>query len=137
MSEGQLREAIAAHLRSYKDLFGADAMAPKFHYAWHMSVHYQQLNCLPNCFALERKHKSPKRFANLVTNTAGNWNIGVLRDVTANHLHSLWEADAGCFGEDPGLLMPHEPRPQLRNALQRELGIPGAVIMTAARARCN
>ena len=103
-----------------------------------MADHYEALNCLPNCFCLERKHKSPKRFAELIRNTACNWNIGVLRDVTANHLHSLWEADAECFGIDPGLLMPREPRPQLRSALQRELGIPGDVrYSTATRARCN
>lgn len=61
-----LRTAIQAHLRKYKEVYGPEAMVPKFHYALHFPTFLDRMGFLQAAFVLERKHKLPKRFRNQV-----------------------------------------------------------------------
>lgn len=59
-----LEKAVGDHLRAFRQLYGPEAMTPKFHYALHFGHFLRRLGWLPNAFVHERKHKMPKRFAN-------------------------------------------------------------------------
>ena len=61
-----LQSAIQAHLRKYKEVYGPEAMVPKFHYALHFPTFLARMGFLQAAFVLERKHKLPKRFGNQV-----------------------------------------------------------------------
>ena len=54
-------DAARAFLSSFRNLFGADWMTPKFHASIHFSWFLERWASLPNCFVLERKHRMPKR----------------------------------------------------------------------------
>ncbi len=82
-----LRAAIEAHLKSFKALYGSEAMTTKFHATLHFPAFLEKHGFLPNCFVLERKHKGPKRYGNEIRNTSAAWEASVLREVTALHLN--------------------------------------------------
>lgn len=84
-----LRAAAEGYLKAFQDLYGTDPMVPKFHCILHFHKFLERFNLLPNCFTLERKHKQPKRFANELRNTRGQWETSVARDVTSRHMSIL------------------------------------------------
>ena len=59
---------VQRFLQAFKGLFGNDFMTPKFHAALHFGVFLDRWQYIPNCFALERKHRLPKRWGNQVAN---------------------------------------------------------------------
>ena len=136
MTADQLRAGILAHMRTFRALYGAESMTPKFHYAVHLPTRLQELGYLPNCFSLERKHKLVERFGDRVLNTAGAWHEGVLRDVSTQHLSTLARMDQGHFSGDPMLLKARAAPKRVRDALQQQLPFP-ATITTASKARIN
>lgn len=131
-----LGHAIQAHLQIFRELYGAAAMTPKFHYTLHFPSFLQRVGFLPNCFALERKHKMPKRFANSLTNTSSEYEPHILRELTAHHVHSLIN-DAHRFGTGPCLIEPHRPSQTLLDTLQREFGNAQCRFETSRQARIN
>ena len=83
---GALATKIDEYLGRYERLYGPESMVPKFHCMHHFPKFIARWGVLPNCWALERKHKAPKRFANEVRNTNSNWEAAVSREVTNRHL---------------------------------------------------
>lgn len=84
-----LRSAVEKYLKEFKAVYGSVAMVPKFHSTLHFPTFVERHVVLPNCFVLERKHKQPKRFANEIRNTSGNWEATLARDVTNRHISTL------------------------------------------------
>ena len=83
---GELRAAITNYVQGFHHIYGPENMIIKFHMAMHLPAFLQRFGILPNCFALERKHKWPKRFANELRNLNGNWDSYVLREITAKRV---------------------------------------------------
>ena len=118
----QLEEAVLSHMRSYKHLFGTENMIPKFHMALHLIDQYRKHGKLPNCWALERKHKNVKKFANNVQNTKCDFEAYVLREVTVQHLGVLSMNDEAHFGTESCLVHATPPNASLLQMLQRIFG---------------
>ena len=57
----------------------------------HFPAFWRKKRLLPSCWAMERKHQLPKRWINVVRNTAGRFDQSALRDVTAFNLAQLEE----------------------------------------------
>ena len=102
-----LQNYIDAYLGTFERLYGPEHMTIKFHYLIHYPAFIRRWGQLPNCFALERKHKIPKRFGNEIRNTSGTWDASVSREVTNHHIAELTAADAHHFGAAAGLIGPH------------------------------
>ena len=111
-----LQRAICSHLGAFRDLYGAENMVLKFHYAMHMPLFLQRYGWLPNCFVLERKHKTPKRFGNHLSNTSKGWETSVLRDCTAHQMAKLEEHHFSTVAE---LVRPKVANKHLRELLQQ------------------
>lgn len=135
VSADTLRCAIGAHLRSFKALYGEEAMTPKFHYSVHFPVYLERYGMLPSCYVLERKHKLPKRFGNELRNTSIAWETSVMRDVTAHHLATL--AGKALFQTQAALVNPHPARQRALSFLQAEFEAPGREFETSRVARIN
>ena len=101
-----LRDCITEHAEHYKRLFGSQWIFKKNHYAFHLADQLEILFYLLNCWALERKHKTPKRFANQTQNLTAPFDVSVHREVTALHIQSL-KLEPHHFTERPRLINPH------------------------------
>ena len=133
-----LRAAIVAHLGAFAHLYGEAEMKPKFHFSLHIADLVEKLNMAPACFALERKHKLPKRFGDIVRNTASSWDTGVHRDVTCAHMVHLQDLEPHAFSEGARLVEPRAPKTALERTLRNDFGIPSDVPLFIAReARCS
>lgn len=135
-----LQQMVGAYLKAYKAVYGAQEMTIKFHYLHHIAPQLARWSrkCYPNCFVLERKHKSVKAIADHAHNVRDDrsltWDAGLLRDVTSSHLHRL-SCDIGQFSAEPGLQKPHGVPKAMRAQLEREFGV--ADFQTAHVARVN
>ena len=131
---------VGAYLKAYKALYGAQEMTIKFHCLHHIAPQLERWSakCYPNCFVLERKHKSVKAIANEAHNVRHDrsltWDAGLLRDVTSSHIHRL-SCDIGQFSTEPGLQKSREVPKALRAQLQHMFG--AADFQTAHVARVN
>jgi hypothetical protein len=81
ISQDEVTKRIYRFIRSCVAAGWEESMKPKFHWLIHL------LGWL-SCFSLERKHKTPKKHARIVTNTTG-FERSVLGDVTCEHLAVL------------------------------------------------
>ena len=129
----RLRRNVEHYLSDFKRLFGPEVMTIKFHLVLHLAASLRRLGFLPNCFALERKHKVPKRFGNELFNTSQKWEASVLREVTCHHMAKLKHEHH--FVADVGLLNPRVPSKVVLAKLRAELG--DHAFETAAVARIN
>ena len=133
-----LQAAVEAHLNAFKALYGAEAMTTKFHASLHFADFLGRYGFLPNCFVLERKHRSAKRFGNEVRNTSAAWDASVLREVTSNHLGLLSNLQHTYYDDDVCLLEPHVPSKRLLELLQQHFdGISAENCQTSATVRIN
>eukprot|EP00971_Amphidinium_carterae_P268194 5320955-Amphidinium_carterae.1 len=110
VTPNRLRDAIEQYIKTFKQLFGEDRIIPKLHYLMHLPVFLNRWGCLPNCFVLERKHKQPKRYAQVVSNTAKAYESTVLREVTSRHMTVLCDDKSRHFGREPcifNVVKPH------------------------------
>jgi hypothetical protein len=117
-----LQHATSTYLAAYRNLYADENMTIKFHYCMHLPDFLRRWGFLPNCFALERKHRVPKRFANQVTNTECNWDACVLRELTNYRVHHLTGFGSSHFRIHAELVDPLKPRPALLQQLQAEWG---------------
>ena len=135
-----LQRMVGAYLKAYKALYGAQEMTIKFHSLHHIAPQLERwpAKCYPNCFVLERKHKSVKAIANEAHNVRHDrslsWDAGLLRDVTSSHIHRL-SCDIGQFSTEPGLQKSRDVPKALRAQLQHMFG--AADFQTAPVARVN
>ena len=138
-----LRARTESYLSSFKHLYGADSMPPKFHSSLHFSFWLTKWRHVPNCFVLERKHKQAKKFANEVRNTSGAWEGGISREVTSRRLAVL--ADHQMPDEIATLLPPlAQPTAAVKEVLDSWFNIGGGrctdvcrEIFTAKLAKVN
>ena len=116
-------------------------MIKKFHYLHHHAPQLERwaAKCYPSCFTLERKHKSVKRYADQMANcgedASVDWDRNLLREVTAEHLHSL-DNDIGQFRTDAGLQKPKKVSKAMSAELVKMFG-DGVSFQTAHVSRCN
>jgi hypothetical protein len=129
-----LREAIGSYLLSFQTLYGAECMAPKFHYMMRYPEFVRRWKRLPNCFALERKRKVPKRYATELRNTCAYWEKSLLRECTSHHLASLASAH---FGVAATLIDPRPAPSEMRVLLERAFDTAEATFATTKVARIN
>ena len=62
VSELQYLAAASAFLKSFSELYGSEAMPPKFHSVMHFGKFLSRWTTIPNCWCLERKHRLIKRW---------------------------------------------------------------------------
>eukprot|EP00971_Amphidinium_carterae_P339231 6476896-Amphidinium_carterae.1 len=129
----KLQHAVERYLQGFKDIYGEQWMVPKFHYMLHMPLFLQRWHCLPNCFALERKHKEPKRWAQDLANTSKNYEASVLRELTCKHISVLVAAESKHFHRTACLLDPRAPPTRLLTVLQQHLGHQQFLVANHAR----
>jgi hypothetical protein len=115
----QLRDTIDKYLTEYRRLYGANCMTPKFHSVLHYPTFLQRWGHIPNCWALERKHKSPKQYANSVKNTSCDWEGNLSREVTCRHLTALQYGNH--FQNRPSLIEGHPASRNVAAALAQAL----------------
>jgi len=130
------RSCIQRHAELYKRLFGILYIYKKNHYAFHLPD--QLIECimyLLNCWALERKHRVPKRFGNQVTNPQRDYDVSVHREVTMQHIESL-KIEPLHFNERPHLINPHKLSKRMQQRINLN-GIPADAFEIAASAKFN
>ena len=76
-------EFLDAHLRAY----GSEYWAWKHHAALHLPLMWRKHGGLPNCFSLERKHKSTKRAMKDRLNTK-SYEKCLIQDLTLQHIRN-------------------------------------------------
>jgi len=97
-------------LHLYVGCFGYEAQIPKFHWLLHLPACLVRCGVWLNCFALERKHRTAKRYAIELANTSRNSTLlsGVM-------CHQLAMVDRpGAFSFDPGLVGGREATAKVR-----------------------
>jgi hypothetical protein len=104
IEQDEVTDRIYTFIRACVAAGWEDSMKPKFHWLVHLTGWL-------SCFALERKHKGPKKYASDKKNTT-SFEQGVLGDVTGEHLSILERPDFGCC--EVGLV---EPRQASRAAI--------------------
>jgi len=80
-----IHEAIVDHLEKHLACYGESLWIPKSHYSLHLEGR------LYNTFVLEKKHKTPKKYAMNRENTSG-YEQGLIEDVTVDQLQNLDDA---------------------------------------------
>ena len=125
--------AIKDYLSGFRQLHGEEPMIIKFHLLLHLPAHLERYGFLPNCFVHERKHNESKRYANQKMNTDGDWEIGILRDVTCHHLRDLQEGSHFC--DDAALTQPYTPHAKVVAALVDQFGVATYTVSRTARSR--
>ena len=122
-----MQKLVSMYLQAFKALYGEENMIIKMHYLHH---HAPQIGrwgkvAYPNCFALERKHKGVKRYADNVTNCGNTedtrWDRSVLREITADHVHAL-QQDPLRFDVSSGLDKARQAAQALRDRLAIQFG---------------
>ena len=112
--------AITRYLIAFSRAHDIDDMIPKFHYMLHFARILKKFGWLPNCTALERKHKTPKRYAGANNNTSKGYDSSVLREVTCKSLHDLEHGEH--LDLQPGLISPRPAKGRMLAWLKSALG---------------
>lgn len=83
--------------------FGS-SMKPKHHWTLHYSDCLRRWKTLPSCWAMERKHKTPRQFGSSHCNLQG-YEKGLLSAVSIHHMNVLLNDEkvfhTGCYLVDP------------------------------------
>ena len=122
-----LRESTFAFMEQYQVEFGEDGWKVKFHLAMELTLQWEEMHVflpkLPNCFALERKHKGGKKHMRDRFKGASQ-ERGVAEELVLDQLHSM---------KQPGRLEFHAPSKTEQEQLCNELQLPiAAHILVAA-----
>jgi hypothetical protein len=128
-----LEAAVLDHLTAHQTAYEASLWTPKFHYSLHLADQLRQHRCLVSCFVHERKHKSIKAAGVPRVNTT-SYDIGVLEDVTVQHLWDL----ATPLASGDGLREPRDPPRKMVEAVRQGLLVPMAnSLKTSSVCMCN
>ena len=101
-----LETTIVGYLESFAAAHGNDIWIIKFHHMLHFIKYLRAFGFLPNCIALERKHKTVMRFADAIDNET-SYDRSALREVTCRALYVLEHGDHLRLGL--GLIKPRKP----------------------------
>ena len=83
-----MRQAIEDALGPFKEANGEAMMLRKHHWMLHLATHLQLWGFLPNCWSLERKHKTIMMFANQTKKLTG-FSLSLLEEGLAHDLYNL------------------------------------------------
>ena len=89
-------------LAKYVAAFGYSVLTPKAHWLLHYPIQLLKRIFRINCFVLERKHRVPKQYAELLKKHKKKGSTSILSDVVCHHLVSLKRA--GCYDFEVGLV---------------------------------
>lgn len=109
-------EKLLADVYRFLDLFvaawGFEWLTPKLHWMLHYSEALQKNKRLFNCFCLERKHRTAKRYAEMVTNITKHSSKNILQEILCHQLSRCKESYTFCF--DVGLISGRPAPPRAR-----------------------
>ena len=89
--------SVHRFLELFVAAFGYEWLTPKCHWLLHFAKHLSRLGYLPDCFALERKHRIGKRYATEIKNTKKLDSTMLLKEITCQHLAMLRDPDVFNF----------------------------------------
>jgi hypothetical protein len=92
-----VRQAIENALDLFKEANGEAMMLRKHHWMLHLATHLQLWGFLPNCWSLERKHKTIMMFANQTKKLTG-FSLSLLEECLAHDLYNFqhsYDLEAG------------------------------------------
>jgi hypothetical protein len=87
-----VRQAIENALDLFKEANGEAMMLRKHHWMLHLATHLQLWGFLPNCWSLERKHKTIMMFANQTKKLTG-FSLSLLEECLAHDLYNFHHSD--------------------------------------------
>ena len=101
-----LKASVELFLELFVRAYGYDWMIPKFHWLLHLSIILGRFGVLLNCFALERKHRVPKRYSTEITNQSKYDSRSLLMEVTCHSLAGItnpkvFDFEIGLIGGKP------------------------------------
>ena len=117
----RLLQAVEKFLGLFRDAWGVEWLTPKFHWLLHLAGVLHKRGMLLNCFCLERKHRTPKRYATELANTSAATAKTLIMEVTSHHFGQLNDDAAFCFAL--GLINPRPPSKKMIRLLHSELNI--------------
>ena len=134
VSPARLLGVVHRFLEDFTNAFGFDWLIPKAHWLLHLPESLKRFGRLLNCFALERKHKVPKRYATDLTNISKYASKSLLTEVVCQHLSNLGAYD---FNTDVRLINGRPAPKHSKLLLLTALGIDddGSDVLTATTAR--
>ena len=136
-SAATLKMKTFAFCNMFLSVFGGDASrwVLKFHISMHMCMQWRALQAevpdciLPNCFVLERKHKSVKKHMKLRL-SGQSWERGVMEEMFLDQIAALQE------GGLTGLVAPHAPMTSAEKCDLELVGQDG-IVAVEWRSPCN
>ena len=99
-SFGQQSEStvVEKFQQMFSNAFGPEWMAPKFHWMMHYGDHYRKFGMLLNCFVLERRHRTAKRYATELKNISKSANESLIMEVACHQLSTTTSPSAFNYG---------------------------------------
>ena len=126
-------------MESCRALYGDERITPKFHQMVHFVFFLSAMGWIPNCWVLQRKHRSAKRFASMSYYARGKkvgYSAGILREITARHVSKLRRADSVHFVEHACLIAPRRASKRVARLLANEFD-EGCTFCSSTSARIN
>ena len=123
LDPAQLDAAVEKFLLMFANAFGVEWMTPKFHWMLHFGDHYRRLAMLLNCFVLERRHRTAKRYATDLKNISKDANSSLMMDVTSHHIATL--KSPSVFHYEPGLIDGSTPSKSVSSLIAGMLELSG------------
>ena len=122
ISAADLERCIETFLAHFEAAWGMEYTTPKYHWLLHFGDHIREHGFLLSCWALERKHKTPKRYGTDMRNTCC-YDAALLTEVTCDHLAQLGDLNTfACLRQ--GLKAPTMAPPAVKVFVLRALGLP-------------
>ena len=116
----RLLGAVHRFLDAFTNAFGFEWLTPKCHWLLHLPETLEKNGRLLNCFVLERKHRTPKRYATEFANISGSASKSLLSECVAHHLASM---DGHSFNYDVGLVQGRRAPRKSRALIMDALGL--------------
>ena len=115
-------EAVETFLDKFHLAFGMERSTPKMHWLLHFSDFYRKHGRLITCWALERKHKTPKAHGADIRNTR-QYERSVLHEVICDHLSALDDPDVFTFSR-LGLIKPRKASKHVADFVRNAFELP-------------
>lgn len=122
VSPARLLGCVHKFLEYFTAAFGYESLTPKCHWLLHFPELLERNGRLLNCFALERKHRMPKRYATELANISGSASKSLLSECVAHHLSSI---TSHSFTYDVGLVQGRNAPKKSRQLILDALGLEG------------
>ena len=115
-SPARLLALVEAALAATVEAGFEGGMKPKQHWTLHYSDCFRRWLQLPACWALERKHKTPRKFGGTHCKLS-TYEKGIMAATTMEHI-SILATNADLFNTDCHLVDPRTPSKKLENILK-------------------